>query len=95
MGVRAKKFTPEILLSAPRRSSAIPNHDGTLALYSVSTYSFEDHTSSKELRIMDIKTGHSTLFSNDKDAHDAKWLGDGSNAIIWLQSGDKSITNIM
>jgi dipeptidyl aminopeptidase/acylaminoacyl peptidase len=95
MVVRARSFTPEVLLSAPRRGPAVPNHDGTLALYSVSTYSFKDHEEIKEIRILDIKTGSSTLFTNDSEAHDATWLGDGTNAIIWLQSGAKGITSIM
>lgn len=95
MVIKAKSFTPEVLLSAPRRGPAIPNHDGTLALYSVSTYSFDDHEETKEIWILDIKTGSSTLFTNDSEAHDAQWLGDGTNAIIWLQSGPKGITSLM
>jgi dipeptidyl aminopeptidase/acylaminoacyl peptidase len=95
MVIKAKCFTPEVLLSAPRRGPAIPNHDGTKALYSVSTYSFDDHEQTQEILVMDIKTGSSTLFTNDTEAHDAQWLGDGTNAIIWLQSGAKGITSIM
>lgn len=33
MTITAAKFTPEVLLSAPRRSSAVPNPSGTQALY--------------------------------------------------------------
>jgi dipeptidyl aminopeptidase/acylaminoacyl peptidase len=95
MVVKAKSFTPEVLLSTPRRGPAIPNHDGTLALYTISTYSFENHEETKEIRILDVKTESSTPFTNDKEAHDALWLGDGTNAIIWLQSGAKGITSIM
>jgi len=95
MGIKPKSFTPEVLLSAPRQGPAIPNHDGTLALYSVSTYSFDDHETTKEIQILDIKTGSSYLFTNDSEAHDAQWLGDGTNAIMWLQSGAKGITNLM
>jgi len=95
MGIKPKGFTPEVLLSAPRRGPAIPNHDGTLALYSVSTYSFNDHETTKEIRILDIKSGSSILFTDDSEAHDAQWLGDGTNAIMWLQSGANSITSLM
>jgi dipeptidyl aminopeptidase/acylaminoacyl peptidase len=95
MGIKPKGFTPEVLLSAPRRGPAIPNHDGTLALYSVSTYSFDDHETTKEICIMDIKNGSSALFINDSEAHDAQWLGDGTNAIIWLQSGENGSTSLM
>jgi dipeptidyl aminopeptidase/acylaminoacyl peptidase len=95
MGIKAKRFTPEVLLSAPRRGPAIPNRDGTLALYTVSTYSFEDHETTKEIRILDIKTSSSILVTNDSEAHDAQWLSDGTNAILWLQSGAKGITSLM
>jgi dipeptidyl aminopeptidase/acylaminoacyl peptidase len=95
MGVKPKSFTPEVLLSVPRRGPAIPNHDGTLALYSVSTYSFGDHETTKEIWILDVKSGFSTLFTNDSEAHDAQWLGDGTNAIMWLQSGAKGVTSLM
>ena len=33
MTITATKFTPEVLLSAPRRSTAVPNPAGTHALY--------------------------------------------------------------
>lgn len=95
MVIKHTKFSPEILLQAPRRGAAVPNHDGTLALYTLSSYSFETKKETKEIRILDINTGNSTLFSNDPKAHDVKWLGDDSNAIIWLLSGDQGITNIM
>lgn len=36
MTIRAAKFTPEVLLSAPRRSAGIPNSTGKLVLYTVS-----------------------------------------------------------
>lgn len=36
MTIQASKFTPEVLLSAPRRSPGVPNPSGTKALYTVS-----------------------------------------------------------
>lgn len=95
MVIKAQKFTPEVLLSAPRRGPAVPNQDGTLAFYSISTYSFQTKETVQEIRILDIKTGTSSLFTNDENAHDVNWLGDGTNAIIWLQSGAKGITSLM
>jgi dipeptidyl aminopeptidase/acylaminoacyl peptidase len=95
MIIKAQKFTPEVLLSAPRRGPAVPNHDGSLALFAVSTYSFETKKTAKEIRVLDIKTGTSALFTDDETAHDVNWLGDGTNAIIWLQSGAKGITSLM
>lgn len=103
MVLKAKKFNPEqcsltsrrVLLSLPRPSAAVPNHDATLALYTVTQYSFESHSETREVRTLSLDTGISTLFTNDSNAHDAVWLGDGTNAIMWLQSGAKSITSLM
>jgi hypothetical protein len=36
MTIQAEKFTPEVLLSAPRRSPGVPNATGELVLYTVS-----------------------------------------------------------
>lgn len=94
MTIRANKFTPEVLLSAPRRSPATPNSSGTLALFAVSTYSFQTHEKTAELRILDIETGQSKVVVNDTRAKDAVWLGDG-NRIIWLQGGDQGITKLL
>lgn len=38
MTLKATKFTPEVMLSAPRRSPGVPNPSGTLALYTVSLF---------------------------------------------------------
>ncbi len=36
MTIKATKFTPPVLLSAPRRSAGVPNPSGTKVLYTVS-----------------------------------------------------------
>jgi hypothetical protein len=33
---QATRFTPEVLISAPRRSTGVPNSTGELVLYTVS-----------------------------------------------------------
>jgi hypothetical protein len=93
MTIRANKFTPEVLLSAPRRSAATPNSNGTLALFTVSTYSFHSHSKSAEVRILDVKTGQSTLLSNDLNASEPTWLD--NSLIVWLQSGEKGTTKLL
>lgn len=94
MTIRANKFTPEVLLSAPRRSSAIPNKDGTLALFTVSTYSFQSHSKTGEIRVLDIKTGQTKLLSSEADASEPTWLGD-KNLVLWLKGGEKGTTNLI
>lgn len=71
------KFTPEAMLSAPRRSSAVPNATGTLALYTVSTYSFESKSKNSVLKVLDIKSGQSTTFYEDAAAYsEPTWISD-------------------
>ncbi len=84
-----------VLLSAPRRSTAIPNPvDGNLALYTVSTYSFESHNKNSEVRVLDISNGQSTLITNEEKASEPNWLGDG-NKLVWLKEGDKGVTHLI
>lgn len=71
---RAMHFTPKVLLSAPRRSAGVPNPAGTLVLYTVSTYSFESHKKTNELRALDIKTGESHELAKNDDISDLNWL---------------------
>lgn len=40
MTIRAAKFTPEVLLSAPRRSPGSPNSTGKLVLHTVSPHAY-------------------------------------------------------
>jgi hypothetical protein len=94
MTVRANKFTPEILLSAPRRSAAAPNPAGTLAVFTVSSYSFQSHSKTSEIRVLDIKTGYSELLSNDLNAREPTWLLE-DDLVGWLTDGEKGKTNLI
>lgn len=69
-------FTPKILLSAPRRSAGIPNPSGTWVLYTVSTYSFDTHSKTQELRVLEVRTGESYELAKDDDISDLNWLDD-------------------
>ena len=85
-------FTPEAMLSAPRRRSALPNPVGTLALYTLPEYSFTEHKTTRGLYVTDLINGSSWQFSNSSAVSNSIWLGDG-NKIIWLVSGDDSSTS--
>ncbi|POS86812.1 dipeptidyl-peptidase-like protein V precursor, partial [Erysiphe pulchra] len=93
MAVRTHKFTPELLLSAPRRSAAVPNKDGTLAIYSVSTYSFQTHKKSVEIHLLNLETGESKVLNADVEASEPTWLGEGS-LLLFLKSGEKGTTSL-
>lgn len=83
-----------VLLSAPRRSKAVPNSQGDLALYTTSTYSFESHTKNLEIRTLNISNGESTLITNDEKASEPNWLGDG-NELLWLREDEKGATQLI
>ena len=72
----------------------MPNAQGTLALYTVSTYSFESHKRTSEIRVLDIDSDQSFLITNEKKTSEPRWLGDG-NEIVWLKEQDKGITQIV
>lgn len=83
-----------ILLGAPRRSAAVPNAAGTLAVYTQSTYSFDSHSKTNEIRVLDIATGRSALITNDSGASNPRWLGDGDQ-LVWLSEKDNGNTSFV
>lgn len=83
-----------MLLSAPRRSSAVPNADGNLAVYTSSTYSFETHKKTSEIRVLNVESGHSTLVTNEEKTSEPSWLEDG-NDLLWLKGGEKGATQLV
>ena len=94
MTVGARRFTPEVLLSAPRRSTATPSPDGTAALFTVSTYSFQSHKKSSEVRVLDITTGQTRLLSNDINVSEPTWLG-ADDIVLLLKGGEKGTTQLL
>lgn len=93
MTIRAAKFTPEVLLEAPRRSEGLPNSDASKILYSVSTYSFADHAKKSEIRILDVESQESSLISDDKSASEPVWIDD--KTIVLLKSEEDGTTNVL
>jgi hypothetical protein len=93
MTLTATKFTPEVLLSAPRRSAAVPNASGTKALFTVSTYSFENHKKTLQIRVLDIETGQSSLLVDDLNCSEPTWLGE--DEFMYLKTGAKGDTTLI
>lgn len=93
MTIRATKFTPEVLLEAPRRSEGLPNSDASKILYSVSTYSFAEHAKKSEIRLLDVESQESSLITDDKSASEPVWIDDAT--IVLLQSGEDGTTSVV
>ncbi|KAI9373192.1 Alpha/Beta hydrolase protein [Aspergillus egyptiacus] len=94
MTIRSMKFTPQVLLGAPRRSGAVPNATGTLAVYTQTTYSFESHTKTNEIRVLDITTGRSALITNDAGSSSPQWL-DNTDQLVWLKAKPNGNTSVI
>ncbi|KJF60055.1 prolyl oligopeptidase [Coccidioides immitis RS] len=93
MTIRPAIFTPDVLLSAPRRSAAIPNASGTLVAYTQTKYSFDSHSSSSELRVLDVASRVSALITDDFKG-EPQWLGDGDQ-LVWLRGRENGNTSIV
>lgn len=91
MTIRASQFTPEVLLSAPRRSAGVPNSNGSHVLFTVNSYSFESHSKTNELRVLDTKTNESTLLL-DEAVDGLNWLDD--DAFVWLRGKEGGETEV-
>ncbi|KAI1345167.1 prolyl oligopeptidase [Xylariaceae sp. FL0016] len=87
MTIMATKFTPEVLLSAPRRSAGVPNCTGKVALYTVSQYSFESHSKSYAIKALDIASGHSTLLYENPAYTEPTWISE-TDFVFVNNSGD-------
>ena len=70
----------------------MPNEDGRLALYSVSSYSLESHSEGNEIRILDLENGKTALFSDDSRNKDIQWLGD--ERVLWLREAPGGTTEM-
>ncbi|KAI6813056.1 alpha/beta-hydrolase [Hortaea werneckii] len=89
---RAMTFTPEVLLSAPRRSAGVPNPSGTKVLYTTSIYDFQAHKKTIELRVLDIESGDSHQLAKDDDVSDFNWLDE--DTFVCLQSEEDGSTSV-
>lgn len=86
--VTVQKLTPEEMLGAPRRGPAVPNPKGTLALYTVSTHSFEEGKTVKEGRVMDLTVAYGKteqLWEDDKIG-EAVWVPGTDSQVLYLKS---------
>jgi hypothetical protein len=92
MTIRATKFTPEVLLSAPRRSAGQPNPDGSQVIYTVSTYDFAKHAKKNEHRLLDVRSQQTSLITDDQTAAEVKWLNE--LWIVVLFGGEDGTTTV-
>jgi hypothetical protein len=85
-------FTPAAFISAPRRAPALPNPEGTLAIYSTNTYNFTTASRKYGTYVLNLADGSSTQWTNSSAVSDVNWLS--GNKILYLQSEDDGSTSI-
>ncbi|KAF2473561.1 uncharacterized protein BDR25DRAFT_301803 [Lindgomyces ingoldianus] len=83
----ALAITPEQMLSAPRRSEAVPNPAGTIAFFSVSQYSFDEQSSSSAYKLLDLESGNITHFAlNSSEVNEIMWIPGSETGIIYINA---------
>jgi dipeptidyl aminopeptidase/acylaminoacyl peptidase len=86
MTIRATRFDPKVLLSAPRRSAGVPNATGSHILFTLSSYDFSEHSKKLEFRVSDTRSGENTLLLEGKSVEGVSWLRE--REFVWLQAAD-------
>ncbi|KAK3378704.1 prolyl oligopeptidase [Lasiosphaeria ovina] len=92
-----RSLTPETFLTLPRRGDLVPNENGTLGLFSVSTPGLGGETK-EEWRVIRLSSGESwTLIKNDNTkTHDVSWLpGTDGKKIACLRRHDGGATELV
>lgn len=93
MTIRASKFTPQAMLSAPRRQAGVPNSDGSQVLYQISNYSFETQEESGAIKLLDVETKETKTVTDDKEVSNPTWVTD--NFVAFLRGRDDGQTDLL
>ncbi len=94
MVLKAMHFTPEVMLSAPRRSVGVPNALGTKVLFTTNEYDFKSHKKTSTLGVLETQSGAVTTLARNEDISDYHWLDDSGNSLVCLHSKSGGITDI-
>lgn len=70
-----------------------PVADQSLDDTKVTTYSFETHRKTSQIRLLDIESGQSALLVDDLSASEPTWIGD--DEFLYLKSGEKGNTTVL
>jgi dipeptidyl aminopeptidase/acylaminoacyl peptidase len=79
-------ITPEQMLSAPRRSSAVTNADGEWAVFSSSAYSFDEHSSTTEWYLMNVSSGNITKLPFEDEVSEMVWVGETNTSVLYVNA---------
>ncbi|KAL9055465.1 MAG: hypothetical protein Q9162_003563, partial [Coniocarpon cinnabarinum] len=93
MTIKAKPFTPEVLITAPRRSAEAPTDDASNVLFQESWYSFDEGKTFSELRLARLQ-GETRVLDSTGRASNAVWLnpslkGERRRAVLLLKEREQ------
>ncbi|KAF2261201.1 hypothetical protein CC78DRAFT_500427 [Lojkania enalia] len=87
----ATAFNYTQMLAAPRRSTANVNPSGEIALFSSTTYDWDEHESSTTWNILDVASGNVTEAPFDSSVSEIVWIGDTDTSILYINGSNDEI----
>jgi hypothetical protein len=90
---RPPLFTPQSLLSAPRRSAGTPNSSGTTILFTTTSYLFQGHSQTTKFQALVVQTGETIDIAVNQAITDINWLDD--DRFVCLRSEDYGTTSLL
>lgn len=93
MGGQTPLLTPQSLLSAPRRSTGIPNPSGTTVLFTTTSYSFQKHSETTRLQALLVQTGETTNIATNQNISNIIWLDD--QVFVCLRTENNGTTSLL
>lgn len=81
------------MLSAPRYSSAVPNSNGEWAIFSTSTYSFDEHESISQWKLMHIASGEISNLPAawGDEVSEIVWVGDTPTSVLYINGTNEDV----
>lgn len=86
-------FTPQLLLSGPRRSHGVPNPSGTTVLFTKKSYSFHEHSQNTTLQALLVQSDEIIDIAANQDISHINWLDD--ERFVCLRSEKEGRTSLL
>ena len=86
-------FTPQLLLSGPRRSHGVPNPSGTTVLFTKKSYSFHERSQNTTLQALLVQSDEIIDIAANQDISHINWLDD--ERFVCLRSEKEGRTSLL
>jgi hypothetical protein len=93
MGSQMPLFTPQLLLSAPRRWAGVPNPSGTTVLFTTTPYSFQERSQTTILQALLVQTDEIVDIATNQIITAINWLDD--ERFVCLRSEKDGTTGLL